>query len=260
MAGKQLAGLDLAEVVAAGTDLLRERPRTNADLGPLLAERWPGWDPSALAQVVQFLGPTVQIPPRGVWGKAGQATWAIAEEWLGQTLDWEPSLDDLVRRYLAAFGPASVADAQKWSGLTGLKPAFTRLRPDLVAFTDERGKDLFDLPDAPRPDPGTPAPVRFLGEFDNVLLSFAERSRIIRAEDWPRIYTANGIIRATILVDGMVRGKWAIERTGKDATLTIELFGSVDRGTREALEAEGLDLLGFAAADAPGRSVRFIDD
>lgn len=258
-AGKLLAGLDLDAVVCAGTGFLRERPRTNAELGPLLAERWPRWDGSSLAQVVQFLAPTVQIPPRGVWGQSGQATWALAEDWLGQTLDWEPSLDDLVRRYLGAFGPASIADAQKWSGLTGLKPVFTRLRSGLVTFKDERGREFFDLPGAPRPEPETPAPVRYLGEFDNVLLSYADRSRIIRAEDWPRIYTANGIIRATILVDGMVRGKWTIERTGKDAILTIEPFGPIDPGSREALVSEGLDLLAFAAADAPNRSVRFLD-
>ncbi len=259
-AGKQLAGLDLDEVVRVGSDLLRERPRTHAELGPFLGARWPDQDSSSLAQVVQFLAPTVQIPPRGVWGQSGQATWALAEHWLDQSLDWEPNLDDLVRRFLGAFGPASVADAQKWSGLTGLKPVFARLKPECVTFTDERGRELFDLPDAPRPDPDTPAPVRYLGEFDSVLLAYADRSRMIRDEDWPRIYTANGIIRATILVDGVVRGKWTISREGDNAVLLVEPFALIDGDSREALVAEGESLLQFAAADAPTRSVRILDD
>lgn len=261
-AGKLTAGLDLDQVMGVGRELLGERPRTNAELGRLLGERWPGWDEGAMAQVVQYLTPTVQIPPRGVWGRAGQARWALMEGWLGRPLDPEPAMDELVRRYLGAYGPASVADAQKWSGLRGLAEVFRGMRSELMTFRDERGRELFDLPGAPRPAAETPVPVRYLGEFDSVLLGHADRTRIISDADRARVFTINGIIRATVLIDGFVRGTWTIERTaraGPTATLVVTLFGPVDAGERAALEAEGLELLRFGAGDAEGREVRILE-
>jgi hypothetical protein len=163
-----------------------------------------------------------------------------------------------VLRYLAAFGPASVADAQKWSGLTRLGEVFARVRPGLVSFRAENGTELFDLPDAPRPDPDVDAPVRFLPDFDNILLSHADTTRIMPAEHRARLFTINGIIRAALLVDGRTSGKWQIARAGGTAVLTVEPFRRLSSRDKTAVEAEGLRLLTFAAEGADDRAVRIL--
>lgn len=254
--GKQVAGMDLAELAAAGRALVEETPRTFQELGPLLAERWPDADRAALGNLVRNLVPLVQVPPRGIWGEGGPAAHTTAQAWLGRPLDAETDPDEMVMRYFAAFGPATVRDAQHWCGLKRLKEVVDRLRPRLRSFRSEAGAELFDLPDAPRPDADTPVPVRFLPEFDNVLLSHAERTRIISEPDRKRVFTINGIIRATFLVDGFVRGMWKIEREGGAATLVIHPFARLARADRAALEEEGGRLLRFAAADAARWDVR----
>jgi hypothetical protein len=255
--GKQAAGMDLGELAAAGRALVEEAPRTFQELGPLLAERWPDADRPALGNLVRNLVPLVQVPPRGVWGEGGPAAHTTAEAWLGRPLDAETAPDEMVMRYFAAFGPASVRDAQHWCGLKRLGEVVDRLRPRLRAFRGESGAELFDLPDAPRPDADTPAPARFLPEFDNVLLSHAERTRIISEPDRKRVFTVNGIIRATILVDGFVRGMWKIEREGGTAALVIHPFEKLAPADRAALEEEGGRLVRFAAEDAARWDVRF---
>ncbi len=252
-----IEGVDIEALVAAGRALIEARPRTARELGGLLRERWPEHDPATLARAIRHLLPLVQVPPRGVWGKSGQTTHTTAEAWLGRPLDPAPSLDEMVLRYLAAFGPATVKDVQTWSGLTRLGEMLERLRPRLCSFRNENGKELFDLPDAPRPDPDTPAPPRFLPAFDNLILSHNDRTRVI-ANDYRKIIASkNGMVPATVLVEGFVRGTWKTERTSRKVTLVIQPFESLPRSDRDALAEEGEQLVRFTGEDAEAFEVRF---
>ncbi|SFQ43595.1 Winged helix DNA-binding domain-containing protein [Amycolatopsis arida] len=254
--GKAVAGMDLAALAAAGRELLGARPRTPAELGALLAERWPDRDGRAMASAVQVLTALVQVPPRGLWGRGGQPTNTTVEAWLGRPVDATPSAERMVLRYLGAFGPAAVADVQAWCGLTRLGEVVEGLRPRLRAFRDERGRELVDLPDAPRPDPDTPAPARLLGEFDNVLLSHADRTRILGDTDRGRVMTVNGLVRGTLLVDGFVRGSWKVTAK-RDAVVDLEPFRPVAARATAALEREAELLLDFAVPDARSRDIRW---
>jgi Winged helix DNA-binding domain len=246
-----LAGVDTAALAVAGRALVEERPRTFSELGALLAERWPDRDPGALAIAVRALVPLVQVPPRGVWGAAGQAVHASAEAWLGRPLDPEPSPEGLVLRYLAAFGPATVADVRTWSGLSGLREVVERLRPGLRAFRDDRGRELLDLPGAPRPAADTPAPPRLLPEYDNLLLSHADRTRVIADEHRSAVSTSG-----SLLVDGFARGAWTIRRERGAAILRLRVFEPLTAPERDAVSEEAGQLLEFAAAGADRRDLR----
>jgi hypothetical protein len=255
-----LEGLDIEALVAAGSALLEEKPRTAKELGELLRERWTDRDAASLARAIRHLVPLVQVPPRGIWGESGQAAHTTVEAWLGRPLDSESSLDEMVVRYLRAFGPATVKDVQIWSGLTRLGEVFERLRPRLRVFRNEHGKELFDLPDAPRPSPDAPAPPRFLPEFDNLILSYADRARVI-ANDHRRVIAArNGMVPAVVLVDGFVRGTWKIEKTRRAATLVIEPFESLPKKERDDLVEEGERLVNLLGRGAETYEVRFAEE
>lgn len=256
---RDVDGLALDEILELGQMLIAERPRTRAELAPMLAERFPGPPPDSLVYSVSYNLPVLQPTPRGVWGSTGPASLTTIEAWLGRSLEDDPSIDDLVLRYLAAFGPATVADMQAWSRLTGLRPAFERLRGRLRTDRDERGRELFDLQDAPRPDPDTPAPVRFLPEYDNVLLGHADRARVIPKGRRIPLPPGDGARQGTILLDGMLAGEWHLERErdAAVANLVVEPYESADSATRQAIEAEGSGLLRLIAADRePGVDVR----
>ncbi|MFE5583836.1 winged helix DNA-binding domain-containing protein [Kitasatospora sp. NPDC056531] len=218
--GKRLAGLDLDALAAEARALVEAQPRTFQQLGALLAVSRPDRDPAAHT---------------------------TAEAWLGRPLDPSPSVDDLVLRYLAAFGPAGVADLQKWCGLSRLGAVLGRLAPRLLTFRDERGRLLYDLPEAPRPAPDVPAPVRLVAPFDNLLLSHADRSRVLPEEYKGRVMTQNGLVLGTLLVDGLVVGTWRL--TGEQEVV-VQPFVRLTRADREAAEAEARRVLAFAGAGA----------
>lgn len=222
--GRRLEGLNREEVAAAARALVEEQPRTLSTLARLLDERFPGRDAFALGQAIRAWVPLVQVPPRGVWDKSGRAAHTSVEAWLGRVPSLGFSLEDLILRYLAAFGPGTVKDVQTWSGLTRLREVIERLRPRLVTFRDEHGAELFDLPDAPRPDPDTPAPPRFLYDYDNLLLSHADRSRVITDGYHEQSFASDGPMPSIVLLDGFTNGTWKITRHRGTATLTIRPF------------------------------------
>jgi Winged helix DNA-binding domain len=254
----RIGGADVDEVIAAGVELLRARPLTRAELGAALASRWPDAEPTALAHAVTFHTPLVQVPPRGLWRASGQATWALAEDWLGARADGASAPEGVLRRYLAAFGPATVADMRTWSGVTGLPAIVARLRPELQAYRDERGRELLDVEDGPLPDPDTAAPPRFLPEYDNVALSHADRSRLFGGDGPPGFAPRGG---GWLLVDGFHRAHWHLVAGRDAATLTIHRLApraGDPPGTREAVVAEGTALLALLAPDAAAHRVQFI--
>jgi hypothetical protein len=252
-----LRGMDIDALTAAGRALVEERPRTNAELGALLRERWPDCDAASLAFAIRSQVALVQVPPRGIWGKGGQVICTSAQAWLGRPLEDDPSPEDMVMRYLAAFGPATVKDVQQWCGLTRLRDVVERLRPRLATFRDEAGNELFDLPDAPRPNPDTPAPVRFLPEYDNLFVSHADRTRIISETDLKRLRTTERLVRGSVLVDGFFRGLWQIRLQRGVATLHIESYGPLSNHDRDTVAEEGEHLLAFAASNAKTREIEF---
>jgi hypothetical protein len=250
---KALAGLDIDEVIAAGLGLLAERPQTAGAIGKRLAERWPDRDPSSLGHAVRWLVPMVQIPPRGLWGRGGQPVLETVERWLGAPLSKQPSLDDLVLRYLRAFGPATAKDFGVWSWLTGVGEVVERLRPRLVTYRDEAGRELFDVPDVPLPDPETPAPVRLLPEFDNLLLSHDDRSRMADPA-----YRGGPWWHGSLLVDGFLAGTWRPERRPGGMTVRIGLYRPLTDAELTDVQAEGARLTAFLLPDGEG-DVQIVD-
>ena len=158
---------------------------------------------------------------------------------------------------MGAFGPSTVLDVQTWSGLTRLREVLDRLRPRLRVFATDEGGELFDVPAAPRPDPDAPAPVRLLPEYDNLLLSHADRDRIISEPHRKRYVAERGAMRGAVLVDGFFRGLWKIERGRGRATVVVDPYERLPAADADAVTTEAHRLLAFAAADAQEHDVRF---
>jgi Winged helix DNA-binding domain len=252
--GRNLTGVDLAELQHAAAALLTQAPLTRPQLATRLAERWPGRDPASLAYAATHLLSLVQVPPRGLWGSRGQASFVLADTWLDgrDVLPPDPAraLDQLVLRYLSGYGPATVNDIQAWSGLSRLREVTDRLGPRLRAFTGPGGAPLLDLADAPRPDPDGPAPPRFLPEYDNLLLSFAERSRVIPHGRPVPLPPGHGGSAGTLLVHGFWQANWKITKARDRAVLHIVPFRPFGPAEADAVVAEGSRLLEFAAPAA----------
>lgn len=255
---KHLVGLDRQEVVRVGRDLIDADPMTFSELGRAMAMRWPDRDPAALAQAVRAHEALVQVIPRGLWRKSGAARHTSLQSWLGRGLGPGMSVQALVLRYLRAFGPASVKDVQAWCGLTRLAAVLDQLRPALVVFRDENGRELFDLPDAPRPPEDVPAPVRLLYDYDNLLLSHADRSRFITPAAQAQGFDPHGPMPRMVLVDGVTAGVWTHQRSRDSATITVHAFDRLSPQTVAECEEQGAALLSFSDADVPEHDVRVL--
>ncbi|MFF1326339.1 winged helix DNA-binding domain-containing protein [Streptomyces chartreusis] len=235
---KGLVGVDLDRLAVLSRELVEAEPRTMKQLREALGAEWPDADPQSLAVAARCKLPLVQVTPRGLWGRGAQVSLTTVEHWLGRPAEPAASADATVLRYLAAFGPASVKDMQTWSGLTRMRPAFERLRPELLVFRDENGVELFDLPDAPRPDEDTPAPPRFLPEFDNLLLSHSDRTRVVPPANRGRTWQVNTVY-CPFLVDGFLAGVWRI----LDDALVIEPFDDLTEAQRGEVTEEAARML-----------------
>jgi hypothetical protein len=239
-----------------------QEPRTFNDLGKLLTESYPDYDVQALGIAARNNLALVQVTPRGLWQQGGLAKHTTAEHWLGiaKAVPAMPA-EELVLRYLAAFGPASVMDAQNWSGLTGLRDVFDKLRPRLVLFKSESGTELFDLPDAPRPGEDVPAPSRFLPDYDNVFIGHKDRARINDPRvPKEKVFSGNTPI-STFTVDGWIRGVWKVETDKKRTTATVNLtpLVPITKAQHADLETEAARLLEFLVPGAD-HDVRWVAD
>jgi hypothetical protein len=225
--------VDVEALLPVARRLLAGRPLTFAELRPLLAAEFPGVNERGLGYATRLALPLTVSPAGG---------FALAE--VGEPLP----RPELVRRYLAAFGPATVADMQAWSGLKGLAADFA------AADLEQEGR-LYDVPGAPRPDPDSPAPVRFLPAFDSVILGYRDRARVVPAEHQGRVTTKNLRVNAIFLVDGFAAGTWTSQRKAERATLTLEPFARLTKKARGELEREGDALLRFLEPDASAFAV-----
>ncbi|MET7599103.1 winged helix DNA-binding domain-containing protein [Streptomyces sp. NPDC004082] len=253
---RELAAVDLEELAEAGRSVMSDgRPRSPSELAKALATRWPEPGLRPLSEMlVAALLPMVQMPPRGLWKEKGGVRNVMISTWLGREIDPLPSDTDdpvgqaLVRRYLAAYGPAASSDLRAWCGLAGLPAAVAALRAELISFRDGRGRELLDLPDAPRPDPDTPVPVRFLPAFDNAILGYHDRSRII--DDRHRPLSVSG--ERVVLVDGRVAATW----TFKNHVVTTTPLRAFSRSDRISVTEQGEALAAFLCDDGSHRMER----
>jgi hypothetical protein len=256
----RIEGIDLDELTARATRMLRERPRTFEELRDEFLRADPAADERALGYAVRLRLPLVQVPAgRDLpWAFPAKASFAVAEEWLGRRVPVETAPpDDLITRYLAAYGPAAVADIQAWSGIPALGDAMARLGPRLTTYRNERGRELFDLRGAPHPGGNAPAPVRFIPDYDNLIVARADERLVARAHR-PKVFLPGLRVAPTVLIDGFVGATWRIARTRRAAALLIEPFAPFTTRLGREVQSEGEALLRFAEPDAETIEVRII--
>ena len=256
--GVELDAGKLDKLLGAARRYIGEKPRTFAEISDMVGELMPDLDVGAMRYSVRTHLPLVQVPITEGWSYSNRPEFTLAESWIGRPISTGDNLKELVLRYLAAFGPASVTDMQTWSALPKLKDIFEELRPDLQAYRHER-RELFDLRDIVLPDGDAAAPPRFLPEFDNLLLSHSNRTRVIAQEHRSKVFLPGLRVAATILVDGFVRGVWKFEKKKDAATLVIEPFEKLTKQDRAALVEEGARLIRFVEEKAKSFDVRFAE-
>jgi hypothetical protein len=255
---KSLRRVDIDAVTARGRELCCAQPLTLPELGEKLAAEFPRATPKALATAVRNHVALVQVPPRGRWRNPAPTVHVPAESWLGGPVSDDGDPVPLILRYLRAFGPATPIDIATWSGLRGITATLERMRADVIWLSDDRGRSLVDVPDGILPDPDTPAPVRLLPEYDNTLLSHADRTRIIEDGDRPFVLARSGQVGGTVLLNGFVRATWRTVPDGDAETLTVRPLRWLTREHKAEIEREALALLDFASRGSTHR-VEFED-
>lgn len=253
------AGVDGDAVVVAARAFLADGPQDFDAIRAHLSARFPDADHRILGYAARMLVPLAMVPSADRWGFPRSSQFALADHWLGAPVADAAPAAAVVGPYLAAFGPASAADVQAWSGLGGLRAVLDAMRDELIVLRDERGRELFDLPDAPRPGADVPAPPRLLPEFDNLVLAHDDRTRLLADAHRGAVVTKNLRVRATFLVDGEVAGTWALARKGRRAVVTLAPFGRVAKAARPALEEEAQRLAAWAEPDAASVEVAVSD-
>lgn len=252
----RLEGLDLERVLPAARELLGGGPQTFAAIRDHLSAAFPRADERALGYAVRTRMALVIEPTGDRWGFPSTPRFALAEPWLGAPVAPEPAPEELVRRHLAAFGPATAADVQAWSGLRGLAAVIDGMRDELVELRDEAGRALLDLPGAARPGEDAEAPPRFLPDFDSLVLAHHDRRRVIADAHRPALTTKNLRVRAVFLWDGFAAGTWTIATARGVATITLEPFARLPRGATAALREEGERLAAFLEPGAKAHEVQ----
>lgn len=262
----QLAVTDLGPVIEFGRPLLTEAALTPSEIRAAMAERFPDLDAAAIAFSCRNLLALVQVPPRGLWGRSGTVRTMTTEGWLGAAPEpvTEAGARRIVERYLRVFGPASVRDVVAWSRVDAFGAAMETMLSDLRPYRNEKGVELYDVVDGEIVAPDVDAPVRFLPEYDNVLLSHRDRSRF-GDEDRRRALGAASSVKGTVLVDGLVSAAWHVARdpdarpkATAPATLTVEHFAGVSKRSLREVEREGEAMVRFLVPGAVDHDVRLI--
>jgi hypothetical protein len=230
---KRLADVDIQPFLKAARREFRKRPLTFAEVKELIRALAPDGDIDAIAYGVRTHLELIGVPNESRWRFGGRAPFVLAEDWLGRPLA-KPDPREMVRRYLAAFGPATPGDATAWSGVGGMRQLFEQMRGELRVFRDDAGRELFDVPGGLLPDEDTEAPVRFLPEFDNTLLGHKDRTRVIADEHRPFVYITAGRMVGTVLLDGFVAATWRIT----DGEVALEPFRRLTKAEKTAIEPE----------------------
>jgi hypothetical protein len=243
---KRFGSEDEKKVRRAGVKVLDAKaPMTAGALGKALQEKFPSAEPQSLAVLLQVTETLVQVPPTRLWGNGSAPLLTRVENWLPPPHTRPLSRVDLVRRYLRAFGPASINDMQTWCRLTKLSAEFELLKDELVTFRSEDERTLYDHPEAPRPDADIPAPVRFLPLYDNVYLGYDNRSRMLAAGDTMRVNLLLAGFKPAVLVDGVIAATWSIEAKKGAARLVVEPYRKLRKTDVRDIEREGLAFLKF---------------
>jgi hypothetical protein len=250
-----LEGVDTTPVLELGEELVRTQPRSLAELRKEIERRWPDQDARSLAYTIRNLLPTIQVTPRGLWGRTGPVELTTIDHWTGEPIPEPATVDATVLRYLRAFGPASVADIAAWSGLRGMREVVDRLRPALRTFRDPRGRELVDVEDGEILTGDEPVGVRFLPDYDNALLSHEDRARIVPDLEWPSL--GDNVTMPTFLVDGFIAGMWKPNGKGAKAGIELRALAPITPGDRQALEQEASGMLRFLEPKADPGAIRW---